>query len=89
MTSRTTRRFRDGLASLPKDVRRQAGAAYKLFRNNPHHPSLRFKQVHTLEPVYSIRIGLRYRALGVVTGDEMVWFWIGKHDDYEALLRTL
>jgi hypothetical protein len=89
MTSRTTKRFRDRLAALPKDMRRQAGAAYRLFRQNPRHPSLQFKQVHTTEPVYSVRIGLRYRAVGVVTGNEIVWFWVGKHEDYEALLRTM
>ena len=89
MTSRTTKRFRDCLAALPKGIRRQADAAYKRFRCDPHHPSLQFKQVHAVEPVYSVRITLNYRAVGVISGDEIVWFWIGKHDEYETLLRSL
>ena len=60
-----------------------------LFRQNPYHPSLQFKQVHNIEPVYSVRITLNYRAVGVLSGDEIVWFWVGKHDEYETLLRNL
>lgn len=43
--SRTTRAFREAFASLPNDVRRQAQRAYRLFRRDPPHPSLRFKKV--------------------------------------------
>ena len=89
MNSRTTRRFRACLSELPADIQRQAGEAYRLFQTDPHHPSLQFKQIHKSEPVYSARISLNYRAVGVVSGDEIVWFWVGKHEDYEALLRSL
>ena len=77
MNSRTTERFRTALERLPVPVRRRAGAAYALFRNDPHHASLRFKQVHPTRQIYSVRIGLGYRALGVRNGDELLWFWIG------------
>jgi hypothetical protein len=33
-----------------------------------------------------VRVNQSYRALGVRTGDEIVWFWIGDHDEYERLL---
>ena len=34
-----------------------------------------------------IRMFARYLVQrGVVSGDEIVWFWIGSHDDYERLL---
>jgi hypothetical protein len=36
-----------------------------------------------------VRIGLAYRALGVRDGDDVVWFWIGSHADYDQLLREL
>ena len=49
----------------------------------------RFKLVHTSRPIYSVRIGLAYRALGVRDGDEIIWFWIGSHTDYDRLLREL
>lgn len=89
MISKTNRRFREGLSALPADIQQQADAAYKLFRQDPHHPSLQFKKVHAVEPIYSARITIHYRAVGVVTGEVIVWFWIGKHDAYEALLRNL
>jgi len=33
--------------------------------------------------VWSVRITLGYRALGIVDGDIITWFWIGSHQDYE------
>jgi hypothetical protein len=30
-----------------------------------------------------------YRALGLLEGDTVTWFWIGGHDDYDLLLRNL
>jgi hypothetical protein len=29
---------------------------------------------------------IHYRALGVLADEEMVWFWVGAHDDYERLI---
>jgi len=89
MISRTTRRFRLALAQLPGQVRQQAREAYRLFSLDPNHPSLRFKKVHPTEPVYSARISIGYRAVGVFDGDEIIWFWIGSHADYEKLLERL
>lgn len=62
--SRITRSFRAAFASLPDEIQARARRAYHLFRENPEHPSLRFKKVGQLENVYSVRIGLGYRALG-------------------------
>ena len=89
MTSRTSARFRLAFRRLPARVQRRARAAYRLFRQEPSHPSLRFKLVHPSRPIYSVRIGLAYRALGVREGDEIIWFWIGSHTDYDRLLREL
>ncbi len=89
MISKTTKRFRATLAELPKEVQRQAQESYKLFSQDPKHPSLRFKKVHTTEPVYSARINVDYRALGIVDGEEIIWFWIGSHADYDKLLDQL
>ena len=89
MTSHTTERFRKALEKLPQSIRRQAREAYKLFRDNPYHPSLHFKQVHPVKPVYSVRIGRDYRAVGVCDRDEMVWFWIGSHGDYNKIIARL
>ena len=87
MRSRTTAAFRKALASLPPQVRAQAQRAYALFLSNPNHPGLRFKPVHPSRPIYSVRIGIHYRALGVLEGDDIVWFWVGSHDEYERLIN--
>lgn len=89
MRSHTTERFRKAFKGLPKHIQHQAREAYKLFSQDPHHPSLRFKQIHPVKPIYSVRIGMDYRALGVRDGDEIVWFWIGSHADYDKLVPRL
>jgi len=30
-----------------------------------------------------------WRALGVRAGDDMIWFWIGSHEDYNSLLGQM
>lgn len=72
MTSRTTARFRKAFAALPQHVRARAKVAYLQFQADPHHPSLRFKRVHAAREIYSVRVGLGYRALGVRDGDVMI-----------------
>jgi mRNA-degrading endonuclease RelE of RelBE toxin-antitoxin system len=69
MNSRTTRRFRALLTSLPANVRKQARDAYSLFRENSSHPGLHFKKVHLDPPTYSARVGIGYRAIGVLDED--------------------
>lgn len=86
MNSHTTARFRSAFEKLPEHVRRQAKEAYQLFRQNPYHPSLHYKQVHPTRPIYSAPIGTNYRAVGVRDGEDMIWFWVGSHADYDRLL---
>ena len=45
MNSHITDKFRKAFAELPADVQKQARQAYRLFIENPHHPSLRFKPI--------------------------------------------
>lgn len=89
MRSCTTRRFRQLFASLPRAVQEQARQAYRLFRRNTAHPGLHYKRVHDFPPIYSARVGIGYRAVGVVDGDTITWFWIGSHADYDRLLESL
>jgi hypothetical protein len=35
---------------------------------------------------WSVRIGRRYRAVAVERGEDLVWFWIGSHADYDRLI---
>jgi len=84
--SHTTASFRRNFANLPERIKKQARNAYRLFQANPAHPSLRFKLVHPTKPVYSARVGRNYRAVGVLSGGEIVWFWIGSHKEYEQVI---
>lgn len=86
MRSLTSRRFREMFVELPKDIQSRAMRAYRLFRANPSHPGLRFKIVDEEARIYSVRIGLGYRALGRMVDQDIVWFWIGSHADYDRLL---
>lgn len=87
MISHITEKFRKAFAALPADVQEQARQAYRLFIENPHHPGLHFKSIHPTRPIYSVRVGLNYRAVGVREGDEIIWFWIGSRAEYDKLIR--
>jgi mRNA-degrading endonuclease RelE of RelBE toxin-antitoxin system len=89
MTSHTTKSFREALAKLPKNIRLQTRTAYRRFKVDPYHRGLHFKKVHGSRAVYSARVNDDYRVLGMLDGDEVVWFWIGKHEEYERLLKQL
>ena len=77
------------LAAAPASVQAKAQSVYRLWSENPAHPSLRFKKVHNTLPIYSVRIDLDWRALGVLKQGVVIWFWIGPHSEYERLLPKL
>jgi len=87
--SRATPRFWAAYRDLPPDTQNLARKAYRLFRENPRHPSLQFKKVHAREPVYAARVTLEYRTLGLLEDDVIVWFWIGNHAEYDRILSKL
>lgn len=89
MTSHLTEGFRKAFGRLPADVQARARRAFRTWMRDPSHPSLRFKQVHPAEPIWAVRIGIHWRAVGVRTGNDIVWFWIGSHSDYDTLLASL
>ena len=89
MISKTTRKFWKAYAKLDETVKQQARASYRLFRENPQHPSLNFKKMHDSLPIYSARVNLNHRAVGIFENGEIIWFWIGPHDAYEKLLLRL
>jgi len=47
---------------------------------------LQFKKLEGEDNIYSIRIGLEYRALGAMRKDRIVWYWIGSHSEYDRLV---
>jgi hypothetical protein len=47
---------------------------------------LHFKKLEGEDNIYSVRIGLDYRALAVMKKDGIVWYWIGNHSEYDRLV---
>jgi Txe/YoeB family toxin of Txe-Axe toxin-antitoxin module len=87
--SRTTEKFRALFVLLPSTIKTQAKQAYQQFKKDPYHPSLQFKRVHSTKPIYSVRVNIDYRAVGIVRDNEIIWFWIGSHSIYDKLLKKL
>lgn len=89
MKSSTTKDFRKRLNRLPESVRAQANKAYALWKFDIYHRSIQFKQISQRQPIYSVRISLNYRALGLLEDNHIYWFWIGPHSEYDELLKRL
>ncbi|MBK1988162.1 hypothetical protein A0J48_011540 [Sphaerospermopsis aphanizomenoides BCCUSP55] len=68
---------------LPAEIQELADQCYELLKQNPRYPSLHFKKVGRF---WSVRVGLHYRAVAVEENDDIVWFWIGSHAEYDKLL---
>ena len=79
----TTSKFWKSYEALPPKIQKIADRNYELLKEDPFHPSLHFKKVGNY---WSVRAGIRYRALGIQDGENMVWFWIGGHADYDKLI---
>ncbi len=84
MKSETLPSFWKEYAKLAPELKQRARKAYERWAENPFHPSLRFKCVNQAESIWSVRITRGIRAVGIMDGDTVTWFWIGGHDDYEA-----
>ena len=83
MNSATLPSFWEKHHILSRNTKAQVKKAYRLWSDNPFHPSLRFKCINRTENIWAVRVSLGYRALGVLDGDTVTWFWVGNHDDYE------
>ena len=84
MKHRATPRFWLCYARLPEEIRRLADRDYELLCADPRHPSLHFKKVGEL---WSVRVGLHYRAIAVEDGADLLWVWIGAHSEYDRLIQ--
>jgi hypothetical protein len=89
VNSLLTPQFLELYRALPEQVRQQARRAYALFQQDPHHPSLRFRHVHPTRPIFSARVGIDYRVVGIREGNDIFWFWIGSHAEYDRPLKQL
>jgi hypothetical protein len=82
------RRFWRLYRALPSEIQSLAVKNYRLWRQDPHHPSLGFRRLKGTDDRFTIRIGDRYRALGRLTDEKMTWVWIGTHSDYDRLVGS-
>lgn len=69
---------------LPDSVQELADKNYELLKADPKHPSLHLKKAGKY---WSVRVGRKYRALGVEIEEGTLWFWIGTHAEYDKLLE--
>jgi hypothetical protein len=79
----TSPRFWAAYDKLPAHIRELADRSYVLLKQNPHHPSLHLEKVGRF---WSVRVGLRYRALAVEIDEGLLWFWIGSHAAYDDMI---
>ena len=74
--------FWESYAKLPVVVQKLADKNFELLKHTPNHPSLHLKKAGQY---WSVRVGLKYRALAVEVQDNLLWFWIGTHAEYDKL----
>jgi hypothetical protein len=82
MKSATLSSFWTAYRALDESIRHSAAKAYRFWAQNPFHPSLHFKCINHEEGIWAVRVTRGYRAVGILQGDTVTWFWIGSHDDY-------
>jgi len=76
--------FWSAYEALPAGIKRIADRHYEILKASPKHPSLHLKKVGRY---WSVRVGIRYRALAVEVDDGLLWFWIGSHSEYDTLIK--
>lgn len=86
MKYRATPDFWYHYRQLPNEIQELADRCYELLKQDSQYPSLDFKRVGSF---WSVRIGIHYRALAVEENDDIVWFWIGTHAEYDKLISRL
>lgn len=69
---------------LPPAVRQLAYKNFQLLKLNPDHASLHLKKIRKY---WSVRVGLKYRALSIEIDEGLLWFWIGTHAKYDKLIK--
>jgi len=80
----STSKFWDCYEDLPSEIQNRADEAFDKLKSDPRHPSLHLKKV---DRFWSVRVGLHYRALAVREGEDLIWFWIGTHAEYDNLIH--
>ena len=83
MNSLTVPRFWQLYRKLPRKIRQAARVAYRQFLADPSHPGLHFHRLAVSTQLWSVRVSRDYRAVGLLQGSTITWFWIGDHADFD------
>ena len=65
---------------LPEQVRKLADRNCALLKEDPQHPSLHLKKAGRF---WAVRVGRSLSKPKMA----FLWFWIGSHSDYDAMIR--
>lgn len=83
MNHYTSSDFWEAYGKLPSEICELADKNYELLKINPRHPSLQLKRI---EELWSVRVGQRYRAIGIDVPGGIQWIWIGSHAAYDKFI---
>lgn len=68
---------------LSQPIQQLADRSFQLLTENPSHRSLRIKKAREY---WVVRVDRNHRAVALRDGEDYVWFWIGRHDEYERII---
>ncbi len=91
MIFRRSKRFKRAFRALPTGIQEKALKAFRLFAENPHHPSLHIKKIKGLEDVWEGRIDRQYRFTfhyETLTGSEEIVCVFRNVDNHEECLKN-
>jgi hypothetical protein len=71
---------------LPENIREEVKKSFELWLTDSSARSLYFKPVKGKKGWWSVRATASYRAVGIKDRDDIVWFFIGNHADYDRLI---
>lgn len=86
MKYRRTERFRKAAKELPKPIQAKVVKAFRLFQENPQHPSLHTKRIRGTDNVWEGRIDdfyrftFEYQTDPETSEDICIFRNIGRHD---------
>ena len=85
-----TPKFRDMLDKLPEHVQKQAREGFNTWKRDPTLVGWkRLTGMKNNADVFSVEIGLRYRAIGVLSKEHnaVVWMFVGSHETYNNYIE--
>ena len=87
LRSIVTPAFRKMLEDLPEQVQAQAREGFARWKTDPH--AVGWKRLNGMHAdVYSVEIGRRWRAIGVISTphNAVVWMFAGSHETYNRYI---